>query len=658
MLKYLEMKEIGARPPAPQDLAKAWNKFIGDKASKNRIVNNLQAGHVLKVFEHLRDKRDDNGCYLLADTQLRTCVNVMKGLPKSNGENHVAVAQAIKDELARRGSADEGDLFSLANILAAAGQTVAARGLIPGAEDTQDEPATRRRVTRIRNLWVRVLKGCAQQQDEAELLETFRMMEEGGYGLSPAAQNIMVEFYVDRNDIVNAKKWVGKTLTTSTLLSGTLALILKISIAKNDLDWCRDIFRDVIEKEALGKEYWDVVFLWAAGAVGKGVEDVERMMEVMIRRNPNDEKMRPDITTINGLVDLAISLGDPYLAERYINLGVKYGIKPNARTFLLQMTYRVDAGDMAGAHAAYNALQAEENFYHEDLPAINHYLRALCARANNYGRITTILADLEARKAKLEPDTTSDIAIMYMKREDEQDMYDLLQTNVYHYNLEERGRIRDQFIKFCLDRSNSNAQAWEAYQVVQTIFDETGTELRTQLMKEFFDRGRSDMACYVFGHMRQHTHKTRKPKLETYIACLEGIASCADAESLDMVHNMFKMDSTMEPNTKLYNALMLAYTSIDNGDRALDFWDDITNSIEGPSYQSLEGVFRACQVAPFGEKTARETWSKMRRMEIEVIRNVWQAYIGALAGNGKIDEAKDMIQSGDKEFGLKPDFMT
>jgi hypothetical protein len=658
MLKFLEMKQIGARPPESGGVVRAWKRFVEDKSVKKRIVNSLQADHVLRVFEHLKDERDDGGSYLLSDEDLRHCMSVMKQVPETNAEKHIAVAQAIKEELSRRGSVLDTDMFALMYILADGGCAVVARDLLRDfrKSQTSSSPRWNRRHTDL--LWSRILKGCADQQNETELLKTLQVMQECGSGYTARSQYIMVKFYVMRGDVEATKQWVGKPLIGGTLRPETLALVLKISIAKGELEWCKDIFRTILEQESISKDYWDVVLVWAAGAVGKGVEDVERMMEIMIRRNPDNEEMRPDINTINGLVDLAISLGDPYLAERYINLGTKHGIQPNVRTFILQMNYRVDAGDMAGAQAVYNSLQAEEILNDEDLPAINRYLRALCSRPNTYDRITSILSDLEARKAKLQPDTTADIAMMYMEREDEQDMYDILQTNVYHYSLEERARIRDRFIKFCLDRNHSDAQVWDAYQVVRSVFDETDTALRTQLMNEFFERGRSDMASYVFGHMRQHTISSRKPKLETYVACLEGIASCEDSESLDMVHNMFKMDSSMEPNTKIYNALMLAYTAIGDGDRALDFWDDITNSSEGPSYQSLEIVFRACQVAPFGDKTAQETWAKMRRMEIEMTRDVWQAYIGALAGKGKLEEGKEMILSGEKEYGLKPDFMT
>jgi hypothetical protein len=146
-----------------------------------------------------------------------------------------------------------------------------------------------------------------------------------------------------------------------------------------------------------------------------------------------------------------------------------------------------------------------------------------------------------------------------------------------------------------------------------------------------------------------------RPVLSTYVQCFEGIASCADAESLHIVHNMLKMDSSIEPNTLLYNSLMLAYTACEESDKALDFWSHITNSSEGPSYRSLEIVFRACQRKAFGDKKAREIWGQMRRMEIEVTKDVFVAYVGALAGQGQLEDAKAVVESSLKDFDFKPD---
>jgi hypothetical protein len=351
-----------------------------------------------------------------------------------------------------------------------------------------------------------------------------------------------------------------------------------------------------------------------------------------------------------------MSLKDPYLAERYIALGLKNGIHPNAQTFILQMDYRIQANDLTGAQAAYDALQAEETLNDEDLPAINKYIRALCsAKAQDYDRIISITSDLEERHKRLEASTVAALSMMYLAREEINECTDLLQTHAYHYNVPERDSIRDRFLKFILDRQNSTVRAWQAYTIMRSLFDETPVEIRTQVMSEFFARGRCDMGCHAFGHMRAHTLPSRRPVLETYIACFLGIAALEDREMLDMVHNMLKMDSTIEPNTKLYNSLMLAYTACEDADRALDFWDDITNSTEGPSYKSLEIVFWAAGRKPFGDRLAREVWRKIRGMEIEVTREVFVAYVGALAGQGKFEEARDQVEASERELEIKVD---
>jgi len=48
----------------------------------------------------------------------------------------------------------------------------------------------------------------------------------------------------------------------------------------------------------------------------------------------------------------------------------------------------------------------------------------------------------------------------------------------------------------------------------------------------------------------------------------------------------------------------------------------------------------------------------MRRMDIEVTKPVFDAYVGALGGNSLLDDAKAMVESGEKDFGHKPDIMT
>lgn len=671
MLDLSLMDKIQARPPPAKELVKGWRTFFGHKVSKSEGFNSIQAQHVLRVFKHLQKLDSEDADYRLSVEDLRLPIRTFYNLPEDNGDTHAELAKLLHAEWLKRPVEDEAqresDFRLLISVLTGTGHTTEAKELVEahtfGPERHRDAKVT------TRWCWDLILGGYAKENNETELLKTLEYTQERGLSVYfSKTQHIMTKFYAARNDVEATKMWYSKPLVhitgfkrSSVPEPETLAIVLEFCIRNDELDWCKSVFRDVLEKDP-NKATWDIVLQWAAGVMGKGVEDVERMMRVMIRRSASangTDSIEPDIVTINGLVELAMSLNDSYLAERYIALGEKFGIRPNANTFILQMKYRADANDLRGAQEAYDLLQAEEIRNDEDLPAINIFLRALCASKNDhYTRIISITSDLDERSKRLEADTVCALTTMYLQRDELDDLIDVLQTQSYHYTLEERTRIINTMIKFATDSDTNTVRAWEAYNITRQVFDETSTEQRTQLMNEFFSRNRCDMACHVFGHMRQHSILNRRPKLETYVQCFEGIAKCGDRESLDMVHNMLKMDSSIEPNTKLYNSLMLAYTACDDADRALDFWDDITNTDEGPSYKSLEIVFWACGRKPFGDRKAREIWNKMRRMEIEVTGKVFAAYIGALSGQGKFEEARDMLEVMEKDLSLQLDVLT
>ncbi|KAG4441670.1 hypothetical protein IFR05_002877 [Cadophora sp. M221] len=674
MLDLSLMHKINTRPPPAQELVKAWRTFFKYKVAKKEPLNNLQAQHTLRVYQHLQNlESEDPDCKLAwSDLKAAWLVSsfIPEGLPVDPDDSLAKLARLLHAEWQQPSAKDTAlqysSLKSMIRILTRTGNTAEARDLLESHDNTLGDQGSTGNEVRTRLCWGHVLRGFAQEDNELELLKTAQKIEEQGLSVYySATQSILVAFYSARNNVECTKLWFSKPLVAVSGLerSGlpspeTLATVLKFCIRNNQLDWCKTVFQGVLETDP-DKSTWDIVLQWAAGGMGKGVEDVERMMKVIIGRSTNEQPVKPDIVTINGLVELAMSLNDAYLAERYIALGQKFGIKPNANTYILQMKYRADVNDLRGAQEAYDSLQAEEVENDDDLPAINTFLRALCAsKMDNYNRIMSIISDLDERDKRLEPDTVCALTTMYLQRDEIFELIDLLQAQSFHYNLEERSRIIDTMIEFSIDPNTDTPRSWEAYSIMRQIFDEATPEKRTRMMNEYFSRNRCDMACHVFGHMRQHSIVNRRPSLETYVQCFEGIAKCEDRESLDMVHNMLKMDSSIEPNTKLYNSLMLAYTACDEADRALDFWDDITNTDEGPSYKSLEIVFWACGRKPFGDRKARDIWNKMRRMEIEVTGKVFAAYIGALSGQGKFEEARDMLEVMEKELSLKLDVLT
>ena len=666
MLELSHRLKVNEQPPATAKLIDGWKLFLTTKSKNKEPMLEYQAKAVLQTFNHL-EAEERKGKQGLTREDMSLASIALRFIPKDKTEPHNQLARLLYPRIYDMSHADSGRWRCTVNfikVLAETGDALEARELLRNAlalasQVYREEPKRREKERWLFNV---VLQGLCKEDNAEEVVKTIEVARSVGVPYHPSHQTTVVEYFASKNDVETTKKYFNmptETLSRSSKPhSQSLMAILQLCIRKQELEWSRELFRGILEGSP-NKLTWDVVLQWAAGVMGKGVEDVDRMMDIMIKRNLDNEGMRPDIETINGLAEMAVSLKDPYLAERYIALGLKRGIQPNAATLILQMNYRTDANDLPGTRAAYEALLAEEVLDDADLPAINKYIRALCIKSDaNYEQIKYVTTNLEERKKRLEAETTVALANVYLRREETEDLEDLLNTHAYLYSLGDRRKIIDAFMNFCLNRNNSTKRAWEAYSLLRSLFDETPIDLRTQLMNEFFERGRCDMACHTFGHMRQHSIQDRRPVAETYVLCFEGIAKAEDSECLDMVHNMMKMDSNIEPNTKLYNALMLAYIGCEDFSRALSFWDDITNSEEGPSYRSLEIVFKACARKPFGDMKAREIWTQMRRMEIEVTGEVFAAYVGALAGQVKYEEARDMVENMEKDLNLEPDVLT
>lgn len=654
MLELNTRVKMRTRPPPPAELVKAFNDFFRSRQKHPVPLEEIQAVHATTTFEYIRTNNKGDVDFGLSIDDLQVALSALTHMPGDlKYAAHNKMARLLFEEIRHRKEADpdygagkDKDIFPYVQVLTQTGDSMEARKLVEKYWKSHLEAGGRLP-------WLSVLKGFANEGNEDELLRTIMIMEGHGVPFDAKTHQAITIFYASKGDVAATKDWYSRPIVDgSTPTNHTNAFVLKLCINQNELAWGESIFRSMLERNP-DKRAWNIIFQWAA-AQGKGVDEIERMMEVMVRRNEGKNSLRPDIETINALIEFANSNNDPYTAERYVALGQKWHITPNAQTYLLQLDYRIKVGDIDGARAAYRKLQAEEVSENKDIPLINKLIVALCSvQQVDYKAVMSIAEDLSERKSRLEPATVSALCHLHLQRDELHDVIDLLQTHTFHYSIEQRAQIGDIFVDFCLDRKNSTARAWDAYTVFRQIFEETPVKIRTKIMNEFFARQRSDMACHVFGHMRQHFG--RRPTADTYIQCFEGIAGAANLEGLEMVHNMLKMDFEIEPSTRLYNALMLAYTACDMADRSLEFWEDITNSREGPTYNSIQIALRACEEAPFGDRQARAIWARLKKVDIEMTREIYAAYIGALAGSAFLDESLKLAEEMEKEVGSQPD---
>ena len=665
----LEKREaLQARPPPAIDLTAAFKKFFAARSKSKEPLEDRQLLLATKVLLHLLQYHEDSRTDSAPQNRgpgseyLQMAMNTLKNGPgrSSKPEDICRFADALYQEIKRQREAAP-DNLSVSNlffsetipgyveVLSRYGRPLDGRqALVDCWQEHHEQIGV--------HPWKHVLQGLAMLQDQDGLRETVKVLDELGILFSAEMRNSVVQTLAKTDNLTFTKEWFDKFLAEYDATSLDTKLdILRQCIRHKDFERGQPILDGLLE-EGLEKRSWDMVFLWAA-AKGKGIEEIARMMDVMVRREQEkDNPVFPDIETFNGLIRMASENNDSYRAEQYLALAQRRGMELNAETLLMQCDYRLKVGDIDGARYAYKRLQQHEVPLEKDSAILNRLIVTLSDNAaQNYDAIMLYVEEIVDKKGTFEPPTVAVLAQIHLDRQEEFDLIDLFETHVYQYGTADRNVIIDVMMRFCLDRSIQTARVWNAYEVLREVFPELPNDKRLQLMESFFARKRSDMSLHVFGHIRQREVKKLRPDAEAYIRCFEGLGTIRDLESLQLVHNMLKLDAEVEPDTRLLNALMLAYISCGEPRRAMNFWEDIVYSREGPTYSSIQIALHGCELEIFGDRRARGIWARLQRYGVVPTREIYAAYVGALAGHGQAKEAISLVKDTKKVLNMEPD---
>ncbi|GAB1735275.1 hypothetical protein NU219Hw_g2916t1 [Hortaea werneckii] len=708
MMELEKLQRMRARPPPQEEVKKALRDFVYSKQDSRTAMEDTQARLVLLSLKHCLESLGEGPEALHQQPQeavfatkfYKALTYTLGRPPRQVSDAHLELARYLF-ELFRSGNAvlARGTATAYCKIWCYAGNPNKALELLQSidfplpkasmsseldAEEHQEEgevvdPSMNQQQTPtsdpVTPVLLHTLRTFVSMRDSSGVERTLAIMQDRGARESYHTAACLVEMAIVQGDADRAQRhWKDFTrLAFAELDQSRNSPSGVSSVSSNQkqvidklLQWCmkvghldlgHEVVRDVMQDNP-PKPIWDAVFVWAAGT-GKGVDEVGRMFDVMESSNDGispDDWRTADAATINGLVELAISKDDPYMAERFIALGRERGIEPDAKTLVLQMDYRLSVNDIDGALTAYKNLQYMDLSGDEDLPVVNRLIVAISSsKRHDFDTVMNVVADLSDRQARFEPLTTSTLALLHLNRDEIHDVIDLLNTHAYHYSSTERTSIRDALVSYCLDLDTPTSRAWDAYSIIRDVFDELPREPRTELMSSFFRRQRPDMAVHVFNHMRTHSRADTIPTIDTYISAFLGTARLRDLESLEVVHNQLKLDFNINITTPLRNALIIAYTACSRPRKALGFWDDIVASREGPSYNSLHIALRACEKSPFGDLKAKEIWEKLRKMNVDLDSTMWASYVAALAGNGNVAAACKTVEDADADRELDVD---
>ena len=672
MVDLVKADKANARLPSEAELANAYSDFMASKTGTRTYLTELNTSYALRTLKHLTESQARTPAAQLSTDDLEATLAVLSICPLQTDarDNCRGIAEIAYKELKARAALEEDSQYPAPWEISLPGQEatkhyirILSRTARPsealGLLFQQPEGMLKAYDT---SLFAVIIKGFVSNGMDSEAWQALAEMERKGIPYSPDLHFDVTKAFANSGKVELAKKAFDHPIAgNQPPLPSTVTTIIRFCLKHDELDWGEPIFKEMVNSDP-ATEKWYLILQWAA-ARGKSPQELERMIQVLLQRSGNKRPPRPDI---HALVEYALGRGASDTALEYLRLCEKWYPDPDVETRVLRLEIYLHRRSVGRALDEYRALQSED-LLNAAMPVQRKYMMltkslliTLCHESDPEFRsaIPGMLDDMSERNPRLEADTVGALCHLYLRTGEWEDIVDVLQSQINDYGLEERANISDVFLEFFLDPSTDVVRMWDAYEIFKEAFPDTPIGVRTTLMNEFFNRKRSDMASRVFGHMRQSDFTDQRPRAETYVECFQGIAKTGDSEALNLVHNMLKLDINIEFDSRLYNALMLAYMGCDMPYRSLEYWQDILNSQQGPTRESIIIALQACARAPFGNKDMEGIMEWLKTSKLKLDRDIYVAQMGVLAGNILFDEAAKMVLDIEQAVGSSPDAAT
>ncbi|KAL2833244.1 hypothetical protein BDW59DRAFT_77273 [Aspergillus cavernicola] len=652
---------LQTRGPGYDVLAKAFQEFFETRSGEPGVITLFQASLLLRTWNHLhahqQDMEPEDWKRVFSIDNLENLLFVISEaecLPDAR-DVICKVARFVflelgKDHGSGRDQIAEPALLAFINIQALNGNPEEARHTVEKMwyklRDTTPSP------------WLTVMKGfaIAMTDGRRQIRQTVESLDKHGVKFDPASQEELIHFLIKR-DLQAAVKTIYECPLSGDQEPSTLAKIAvsRYAILKADTAWAEPIFESISSgpvSVTIG-----IRLLWDATR-GKDASYIAENVERWAAKNP-DLMASLSISYVNDLIAYANSINNPTLAAAFTALAPRWGLAPDSQTRLLYLESRIQAGDVGGSLAFLEGLDEMDMTASKNLPLMNKLITMLCFSGQDdatVAHVSSFLDPLFENNVRLESDTITALTHMLAYRHDWEGVSELLRPRLGSYELEEKIKVRDVLTKFILDLEQESDQAWEAYGLLRLAFPETGVNMRTKIMTSFFKRGRGDLAYLVFGHMRQANDFAHRPKLETYTQCFQGFAMAPDLTRLELVHNMLKLDTEVDLNTRLLDWLMLAYTECDAPNRSMEIFRTVLQGEEGPSRRTISFFFKMCMKHSLGSFEAIKMMEKMKLLEVAVDRHLYMGYVEALAAHCEFDLAAQALDALKDVTGHAPTF--
>jgi hypothetical protein len=614
------------------------------------------------IQEHkVKDDVDSNT--LLSSTDLQQALST---LASSSGRDKFrsdakALAFMLFSELRQRTNIlEDAANSSVSPVLAVAATYISVLSSTGGAREAWDI-LINSTAGDIQKNWLEIIKGLCSEGLEQDVWKALDAMRARTDDLSAENHEVLTMHFAKSGGFNAAKKmYKQKIVGGGSPTVNSQVEMANVCIRNKDLRWAEPILGN-LRSIAHDPRVWNVLLVFSA-AVGANVNEIAALMDDLAAIAAETNSSGPTMSNVNSLIEYSFSVGNIQAVEDYKNMAEERGLQPDAKTSLLQLDYEVKIGDLGKAASTYDTLCSQDPITDgTDVPVINTLLQALCfSPSPDYELITRIADAILERDVYLDAETISGLCKIFLQHGELEEVLGVLRHRVDSYPRSDRARISRAFKDFLADQSVGDQRAVDAYELFRAAFPETSVEDRLPIMHSFFKRKRPDLACLVFGQMRQREDPAARPTPEAYGQCFEGIAKCQDIEGLQMIYNMLKLDLEVEPTTRVRNGLMAAYTACGQPYTAIidHFWKIMT-SLEGPTMSSFALALRACETwIPQGATEARRIIAMMQAWDLEITKEIYDCYVGAIAGQCEFENTIELIEEMENDIEVSPDAFT
>ncbi|KAL2866373.1 putative mitochondrial respiratory complex I chaperone (Cia84) [Aspergillus lucknowensis] len=648
-----------SRGPGNDVLAKAFQDFFETRAGEPGVITHFQARLLSTTWKHLHTHEEelepedwqrvfgteslDNVLFVLSEA---TCLPEAREVVRKVAR--YVFLHLCEDHGSGRNQISRLALLAYINIQALNSNPEEAR-------HTVEKFWFRLRKTKP-SPWLTVMRGFAIEGDKRQIRRIAEKLDEDGTNFDPSSQEELVHLLIAQNLLPATKAVYECPLSEGQEPNiSTKAAIIRHAILTSDTAGVEPVYESLLSApipETIGTR-----LLWAA-AHGKNASDIEKDVEVLAT---NDPKVMASLTIscVNDLMQYANSIENPSLASGFQELARVWGLVPDSQTQLLHLESHIQAGNISEALQYLGELEDLDVTAPENLHLMNKLIKMFCFSGQDditYDRVSSFLDPLFDNNVRLESDALAALTHLLLYRHDWAGVSELLRPRLGLYDSEERTKVRNALVNFILDTNQDSKHAWDSYGLLQVAFPETGVGKRTEIMTSFYKRGRSDLAFLIFGHMRQAENFSQRPKPDTYARCFQGIAWTQDSKHVGLVHNMLKLDTEVDLNTRLLNWLMLAYAECDKPEKSMSIFRDILQSEEGPSHRTISFFFKVCEKHHNGTHEAIKMMEKLKVLDVTVDRRLYMAYVEALAAQCEFDLATEALDTMNEVTGYEPTF--